>query len=180
LEAVSAIFERHKIKGVAVIKQCLASALALSILSASAGQPNAIDIAACLSGKSQGLTTVTEIRFQDLNEEDDYWKGYTATTVVFRGKAVGYAKKGEAEGLAFNGRVYPIAQATPINIPRPQFNELVKHGSVGVSQASDWYWLKGKQQFVCVATNRSMEKATPILFFLSTGKHKRVYVVEGA
>lgn len=162
-----------------MIKQCLTAALTLSILSAIAGKPNADDIAACQNGKSHGLTTVTEIPFQELNEEDDYWKGYTATTVDFKGKSVGYAKKGEAEGLAYNGRVYLVTQATPMNIPRAQFNDLVQRGSIGVIQPSDWYWLKGRQQFVCVVTNRSMTKAAPVLFFLNTGKDKRVYVVEG-
>lgn len=161
-------------------KEILTAALTLSIFSAIAARPNADDIAACLNGKSHGLTTVTEIPFQELNEEDGYWNGFTATTVEFKGKSVGYARKGEAEGIAFNRRVYPIAQATPTNIPRDQFNDLVKRGSIGVIQPSDWYWLKGKQQFVCVVTNRSMTKAVPILFFLNTGKDKRVYVVEGA
>jgi hypothetical protein len=157
-----------------------AVALILSGLSAMAARPNADDIAACQNGKSHGRITVTDIPFQDLNEEEDYCSGYTATTVDFKGKSVGYAKKGEAEGIAFNRRVYLIAQATPTNIPRDQFNDLVKRGSIGVIQPSDWYWLKGKQQFVCVVTNRSMTKAAPILFFLNTGKDKRVYVVEGA
>lgn len=155
----------------------LTAALALSIFSAVAAPPNADDIAACLNGKSQRLTTVREIPFQSLSEEDDYWKGYTATTVNFKGNAIGYAKKGEAEGIVFKRRVYPIAQATPTNIPQAQFNDLVKRGSISVMQPSDWYWLKGAQQFVCISTNKSMEKATPILFFLSTGKDKRIYVI---
>lgn len=162
-----------------MIKEVLTTALTLSVFSAMAARPNTDDIAACQKGKSHGLTTVTEIPFQELNEEDDYWNGYTATTVEFKGKSVGYAKKGEQEGIAFNRRVYPIAQANPTNMPRDQFNDLVKRGSIGVIQPSDWYWLKGKQQFVCIVTNRSMTKAVPILFFLNTGKDKRVYVVEG-
>lgn len=163
-----------------MIKEILTAALTLSVFSAIAGRSSADDISACQNGKSHGLTTVTEIPFQELNEEDAYWRGYTATTVEFKGKSVGYAKKGEAEAIAFNRRVYPIAQATPTNMPRDQFNDLVKRGSIGVIQPSDWYWLKGKQQFVCVVTNRSMTKAVPILFFLNTGEDKRVYVVEGA
>lgn len=163
----------------AVIKNCIATALALSAFSAVAAKPTADDIAACLSGKSHGHTTATEIPFQDLNEEDDYWKGYAATTVDFRGNSVGYARKGERQGIAFNRRVYPIEQATLLNMPRAEFDDQVKRGNVGVDQPSDWYWLKGKRQFVCVVTNRSMEKAKPILFFLSTGKSKHVYVVEG-
>ncbi len=162
-----------------MIKEILTVALTLSVFSAIAARPNADDIAACQNGKSHGLTTVTEIPFQELSEEDDYWRGYTATTVEFKGKSIGYAKKGDAEGIAFNRRVYPIAQADPTNMPRSQFNDLVKRGSIGVIQPSDWYWLKGKQQFVCVVTNRSMTKAVPILFLLNTGKDKRVYAVEG-
>lgn len=163
-----------------MIKEILTAVLTLSVFSAIAGRPSADDVSACEKGKSHGHTTVTEIPLQELNEEDDYWKGYTATTVEFKGKSVGYARKGEAEGIAFNRRVYPIAQATPTNMPRDQFNDLVERGNIGVIQPSNWYWLKGKQQFVCVVTNRSMTKAVPILFFLNTGKDKRVYAVQGA
>ena len=162
-----------------MIRNCLAAILLLCTFGALAAKPSAADIAACQNGKSQGGTTATEIPFQILTEEDDYWRGYTAITVEFKGKSIGRAKKGDDQGIAYNRRVYPISQAQLLNMSRAEFDDQVEHGSIGIDQASDWYWLKGRQQFVCIATNRSMEKAAPILFFLSTGKDKHVYVVVG-
>lgn len=161
------------------MKVCLATVLLALSFSALAAQPRSSDFAACQSGMSQAHTVVTEIPFQTLTEEDDYWKGYTATTVQFKGKSVGYARKGEAQGVAFNGRVYPIAQAEVVNMPQAEFDDQLRRGSIGVIQPADWYWLKGTQQYVCIATNRSMEKGTPALFLLSTGKNKHLYVAWG-
>jgi len=163
----------------AVIRNVLGTGLFLLAFGALAAPPSASDIAACQGGKQHGLTTVTEIPFQALNADDDYWQGYAASTVAFKGKVIGYAQKGDDQGIAYNGRVYPIARAVAMNMPRADFDDQIKRGTVGVNQPSDWYWLKGKQAFVCIATNKSMEKAAPVLFFLSTGKVKRVYVTLG-
>lgn len=163
----------------AVIKRCAALMLAALAINAWAGVPTQKELAACQAGTSTAQTLVTEIPRQALTEEDDYWQGYTATTSVFKGKAVGYARKGSEEGVAFNGRVYPLRQAKLINLARGEFNDQLARGSISINQPADWYWLKGRQQLLCIVTNKSMTKAMPILIVLSTGRHKQVYVARG-
>lgn len=163
----------------AVIKRCLSLVLAGLAFNAWAGAPSADDLAACQAGASHGRTQVSEISFQAMSEVEGYWKGYTATTVMFKGKTVGYARKDHEQGIAFNGRVYPLKQAKLINLSRGEFSDQLGRGSIGIIQPADWYWLKGRQQFLCIATNKSMEKAIPILVLLSMDRAKQVYVATG-
>ncbi len=163
----------------AVIKRCLSLLLAGLASKAWAGAPSADDLAACQAGAAHGRTQVTEISFQAMSEEENYGKGYTATTVTFKGKAVGYARNDHEQGIAFNGRVYPLRQTKLINLSRGEFNNQLGRGSIGIIQPSDWYWLKGRQQFLCIATNKSMERAIPIMVLLSMDRAKKVYVAAG-
>lgn len=162
-----------------MIKRCLSILLAGLAVSAVAAPPSADDLAACQIGAAHGRTQLTEISFQTLTEEDDYWKGYTATTVIFNGKTLGYARKDQEQGIAFNGRVYPLRQAKLINLSREEFNDQLGRGIIGIIQAADWYWLKGRHQFLCIATNQSMEMATPVLVLLSMDRPHQVYVAVG-
>jgi hypothetical protein len=162
-----------------VIKRCVALVLTALACNAWAGVPTQDDLAACQAGTQRGRTHVTEIDRQVLSEEDDYWRGYSASTSIFRGRAVGHASKDQDEGIAFNGRVYPLKQAKLINLSREEFNDQLARGSISIQQPADWYWLKGRQQFLCIATNKSMSKATPILILLSMDRVKRVFVAEG-
>lgn len=164
----------------ALIKRCAVIVLAALAINAWAAPPTQEELNACQAGASTGRTQVTEIPRQLLTEEEDYWRGYTATTSTFQGKTVGYARKANEEGLAFNGRVYPLKQAKLINLSREEFSDQLARGSISANQPADWYWLKGRQQFMCIASNRSMTKATPILILLSAGKRKQVYVALGS
>lgn len=158
---------------------CMAFMLTSFALQALAHAPNTDDLAACQSGANHGNTLATEIPFQTLSEKSDSWNGYTVTTVTFKNKSVGYASKGREQGIAFNGRVYPIKDAKLINLSQEDFNAQLERDSIGILQPADWYWLTGRQQFLCIATNKSMERATPILFLLSMDRFKRVYVAAG-
>jgi hypothetical protein len=106
-----------------VIKRCLSLVLAGLAFNAWAGAPSADDLAACQAGASHGRTQVSAISFQAMSEEEGYWKGYTATTVTFKGKTVGYARKDHEQGIAFNERVYPLKQARLINLSRGEFSD---------------------------------------------------------
>lgn len=153
-----------------MIKRLLASALILLPLFATAAQPSKSAFSACQTGASSGGAKVRSIPFNSITEDDEYWDGWTANTADFKGKTVGYARKGDAEGIAYAGRVYPLKLARLINVSRAEYADQLGRGSIGVGQPADWYWLIDKTgtRFVCVAINRAMDKGTPMAFFLST------------
>ena len=124
----------------------------------------------CATGQSVGTIRIVEIPFLEINEMDDYAQGYTANYVTYKGKEIGAARKGDAQAVAFAGKVYVTADATLINIAKNEFAELIKHSGADLYQPADWYFAKDRDNhsYVCAALNRSMERATPVVFALST------------
>lgn len=143
-----------------------------------AGRPGPDDLAACQAGATRGQVRVTSIAFQAMTEDDDYWQGYAAVTVSFKGVTIGHARRDGDEAIAFNQRVYPLRQAKTIGWALTEFRHQLRHGRIGV-QPSDWYWLEGRHRFLCVVTGRSMERARPAIFLLSVGPHPQLYAAEG-
>lgn len=162
--------ERVRLQGVVVMKRLLTFALMLVPLFSTAAPPSKAAFSACQNGASSGVVKVEPMPFNSISEDDEYWEGWTANTVDFKGRTVGYARKGDAEGIAYAGRVYPLNLARLINVSRAEYVDQVRRGSIGVAPPADWSWLTDKTgtRFVCVAINRSMDKGTPMAFFLST------------
>lgn len=161
---------KGRLQGEVVMKRLLSFALMLVPLFSTAAPPSTAAFSACQNGASSGVVKVEPIPFNSITEDDEYWEGWTANTVDFKGRTVGYARKGDAEGIAYAGRVYPLNLARLINVSRAEYVDQVGRGSIGVAPPADWSWLTDKTgaRFVCVAINRSMDKGTPMAFFLST------------
>jgi hypothetical protein len=136
----------------------------------------------CVSGKSQNEVHLDVIPFDTINETDNYWRNYTANYTEYRGKEIGYAKKGNLQGISYEKKVYAVSGVNILNTTKTEYLDLQKRGLVDLNQPADWYWLTEKDNgsYICVALNRSMEKATPLIYLLSISeKPKRLYFYVG-
>jgi hypothetical protein len=163
-------------------KTILLTLLLFYNLSAFAGPPTKSLLDTCAHGKAAGGVRLDIIPFNTINETDNYWRGYTANYTEYRDKEIGYAKKGDLQGISYDNKVYALTDAKILNIAKADYLVLLKNGVVDLNQPVDWYWVTEKDQnsYICVALNRSMEKATPLIYLLSISeKPKRLYFFVG-
>lgn len=146
--------------------------------SAWAAQPAPALFASCANGTSANGVELQAVPFTEVTEEDDYSRGYTARYTVFNKAEIGYAKNGRAEGVVYNRRIYPTSKAVGVNVSAKEYRALVLRGDVTLNQPADWYLLtdKSKKKYVCIALNRSMEKAVPLMYLLPiSGKPNQLF-----
>lgn len=67
----------------------------------------------------------------------------------------------------------------PTRAMRKAFEDQFDRGAVGIIQPSDGHWLQGKVPHLCICPHRSMERVTPMLFLLSMGRARQLYVATG-
>lgn len=136
----------------------------------------------CATGISMDGAEIEIIPFDEINEMDNYWQGYVANYITFRGMEIGYAKKGGKQGVVLGGRVFDTSHPILLNISRGEYFNLLNKGMLDLSQPSDWYIAKEnkKGQYLCIAMNRSMEQAIPLMYLISTAtKDKKLIFYVG-
>ncbi|NHR07376.1 hypothetical protein HA052_19485 [Chromobacterium haemolyticum] len=110
--------------------------------------PSGAVVKSCLASQAQSGVTVTEIPFQEINEEDDYRPGYTAEYVLFNGAKVGAATSNKGAAILYREKLYPVAKAVVLAGAKAALPE-----EIHVELAS-WAWLKeGRRQYLCVSDN---------------------------
>jgi hypothetical protein len=149
------------------MKKLLLLALTCAI-PACAQTPDPALFSSCAQGVSVNGIALQAIPFTEITEEDNYAHGYSARYTVFNKAEIGYAKKGDAEAAVYNKRAYPISQAASVNVPASEYKSMESRGELTLNQPADWYLLtdKSKKKYVCIALNRSMEKAIPLMYLL--------------
>ena len=151
------------------MKNLIFFCLSLLSLSSQAGTVPEIVRHVCASGESQDGVRIQPVPFQDMTEDDAYAGKYKATYSTFNGVKIGYAKKNEKASIIYGQRLYPVSKADLINVSKAEYESMIEKGVVELGQAADWSLLtsKNKEQYLCVALNKSMEKAIPLTYLLS-------------
>lgn len=165
-----------------MINKILLTLLLFCNLNVYAAPPSKSLLESCAQSKAEDGIVLDIIPFDTINETDNYWHGYTANYTEFRNKEIGYAKKGNLQGVSYDNQVYAISNAKILSITKTEYQNLLKKGLVDLNQPADWYWLteKDKSNYICIVLNRSMEKATPLIYLLSISeKPKRLYFYVG-
>ena len=157
------------------------SLFSLSLLSYAEPPPKLVR-RVCASGKLQSGVQVSSVPFEDVTEDNDYAGKYKANYSLFNGVKIGYAKNGAAAFILYDHGLYPVSKATLLYISKSEYESMIGKGDLELGQVSDWslLTLKNKEQYLCVALNKSMEKAIPLIYLLSLStKPHRLYFQSG-
>lgn len=130
---------------------------------------------ACATGESQDGVQINPVPFQDVTEDDAYAGKYKATYSTFNKIRIGHATKNEKTSVIYGTRLYPVSKATLLNTDPIEYQSMLAHGDLDLAQAADWSLLttNKKDQYLCIALNKSMEQTTPLAYLLSLSTHPR-------
>jgi hypothetical protein len=144
---------------------------------AAANPPNQADFEACSQGESQREVQVKLVEFANLYQDDHNRSGYAVTYAIKNKKRIGFAVKGEQQGIFYEGSVYPIDHAETINITPDEYREQLRHSGISISQPADWYLVRhaGSRRYLCIALGQLSKKSPAMVYFLSLDKQHAVY-----
>jgi hypothetical protein len=144
---------------------------------AAANPPNEADFEACSRGESQREVQVEPVEFANLYQDDHSRSGYAVTYAIKSKKRIGFAVKGEQQGIFYEGRVYPIDHAETIDISPDEYREQLRHLGISFSQPADWYLVShaGSRRYLCIALGQLSKKSPAMVYFLPLDKQHAVY-----